>query len=126
MIKVKHSHGPSESDRRKMGRKVKNASDQKLARIAAAIERAAKVSMKAGGGSLREPSPPGTPPHVQTGTLRSSITFARAGRLRYIVGPTFIAKYGEKHEFGKEGLPPRPFMRPAAAKVFSSIEGKFK
>jgi hypothetical protein len=126
MIRINQKKGPSKADRSRMNRKIAGASDKKLARIAAAIERAAKVSMKEGGGKARIPSPPGTPPNVQTGTLRSSITFARSGRQRWIVGPTFVAKYGEKHEFGKDGLPPRPFMVPAAEKVLNGPQGRFK
>ncbi len=69
-------------------------------------------------------SAPGTPPHVQTGMLRGSITstvFKFQGRYRGIAGSTKEAWYGRIHEeggeFGGRNYPARPFMKPALAKA---------
>jgi len=101
------------------------------------VEREAKMSMKAGGalgrigprgGYIREPSAPGTPPHVQLGALRASITHATTHRGETnapveIVGPT--AKYGAVHEFGSRTHPKRPFMRPALQRIAPQIKRLF-
>jgi len=60
----------------------------------------------------REPSAPGTPPHILTGNLRSSIKTEEDGDV-VVVGPTTTAWYGVVHEFGGRFHPARPFMRPA-------------
>jgi len=118
-------------DRRVMAA-VKNASVAPLDKCALLVEREAKKSMKAGGalgrvgprgGYVREPSAPGTPPHVQRGALRASIGWARDGESR-VVGPT--EKYGAAHEFGTRLLPKRPFMRPALQKVKSKFAALFR
>ena len=88
------------------------------------VEAEVKKSMKSGGGAKHRPSPPGTPPHVQSGHLRASITWARIHNgLNRIIGPQrSVAWYGAIHEFGlmvknKLGgvthFPMRPFMWPA-------------
>jgi len=96
-----------------------------LGRAGAAVESTAKRSMRTGGrtigprgGQKQIPSSPGSPPHVQTGNLRGSITwaFAKMG-LSVIVGPSKGAAYGRIHEYGGAKHPPRPFMRPALRKA---------
>jgi len=113
---------------REVKRAVERASVRPLVRAGTLVEREAKRSMKKGGakgrvgprgGYVRVPSPPGTPPHVQTGALRASIQTApevRIGRPPVaLVGPT--EKYGAVHEFGGRHHPQRPFMRPALRRV---------
>ena len=62
-------------------------------------------------------SPPGTPPHKQTGTLQRSIAVEVAAHgLKAKVGPGQKLKYARIQELGGKGLlnlPPRPYMRPA-------------
>lgn len=51
---------------------------------------------------------------VRTGTLRRSINAVQTGFLgRWVVAIGAEAWYGELHEFGKGGMPKRPFMRPS-------------
>lgn len=64
-------------------------------------------------------SPPGSPPHKQTGTLQRSIAVETATHgLKAKVGPGQKLIYGRIQELGGRGLinlPPRPYMRPALA-----------
>lgn len=101
----------------------------------AAVEREAKKSMRKGGRynsargiKYRIPSAPGTPPNVQTGNLRASITHAREGQYgRVLAGTTNVAWYGRVHEHGGRYHPRRPFMLPAlraAQKNFPQFFGK--
>ena len=64
-------------------------------------------------------SPPGSPPHKQTGTLQRSIAVEPATHgLKAKIGPGNHLKYGRIQELGGRGLinlPPRPYMRPALA-----------
>lgn len=69
---------------------------------------------------------------VQTGRLRGSIalrvlTDPNAGKFYAQVG-TNVA-YGRKHEFGLQGMPERPFLRPSLEKkrpeVFKMIQEEF-
>jgi HK97 gp10 family phage protein len=68
---------------------------------------------------------------VRTGRLRSSIAYRvtalENGKFSAMVGTN--VPYGRKHEFGLEGLPARPFMRPSLEKkrpaVFKLIEEAF-
>jgi HK97 gp10 family phage protein len=112
---------------------VRKASIEPLMKCGLLVESAAKRSMKKGGGGgatagganvyynsdvgrYVKASAPGTPPHVQTGNLRSSIAVSSGnygGRHVVAVGPTLEGWYGVVHEFGGKRHPPRPFMRPA-------------
>lgn len=62
-------------------------------------------------------SPPGSPPHKQTGTLQRSIAVeVESHGLKAKVGPGQMLKYARIQELGGKGLinlPPRPYMRPA-------------
>jgi len=120
-------------DARGVRKAVRQASIVPLDRCAMLVERAAKMSMRAGGGAARTPSPPGTPPNVQTGNLRSSITWGRTPHTR-VVGPTRQAWYGRIHEqpgssarsreFGGRNYPKRAFMLPAllrTRRMFASL-----
>ena len=97
-----------------------------LERCALLVESEAKKSMSTGGGSDKTSSPPGEPPHVQTGVLRGSITTAMEKFWRFIVGPTRIAWYGSVHEFGGRHHPPRPFMWPALMNTHKRFKRFFK
>lgn len=105
---------------------VERASLKPLLQCGARVERAAKTSMRAGGGVQRTPSAPGTPPHVQTGVLRSSIATAEASILEVVIGPTEHAWYGRIHEHGGRHHPKRPFMRPALRKAQREFPREFK
>lgn len=96
---------------------VKQAQISRLHKCALLVERDAKMSMKKGGRVAGRktgvPSEPGTPPHVQTGNLRASISIGQTPYGTCLIGPTRQAWYGKIHEFGGRYHPPRPFMRPA-------------
>lgn len=109
--------------RRKVVKAMEKASDDSLRRCGMLVEDAAKRSMRAGGGKAQKPSPPGDPPHVQTGTLRSSIAHAVRGRTA-VVGPT--ERYGKYHEYGTRHHPERPFMAPALRKVEAKFPKEFE
>jgi hypothetical protein len=129
-------------DRRGLIRAVQQAAYRRIAMLAAEVADEAKRSMRRGGQldvrTLRGrkrfvrvavPSLPGTPPHVQTGTLRASIAYADVtrpgGPPRYIVGPQAPpAWYGAVHEFGGRYHPPRPFMRPALLRVVPTMASR--
>jgi phage gpG-like protein len=68
------------------------------------------------GGLIQIPSPPGTPPHEQSGTLKKSIRVALFEESYYIGTDV---EYGKVHEFGGRHHPPRPFLNPA--KKYSRI-----
>ena len=126
-----------------------DAAIKSLMRCGALVERDAKKSMHKGGASrlprigggdtktgskyvtVREPSPPGSPPHVQRGTLRNSITHAYDKTLgTVIVGPTSIAWYGQIHEYGgrygRALFPKRAFMAPALTRVRKRFPAMFR
>ena len=112
---------------------AKEATDIGLGKVAVAVEREAKTSMKGGGkgrGSGKgTPSQPGEPPHVQSGTLRSAIASARKRVGLWLVGVMRFAWYGRVHEYGTLGKgghhPPRPFLRPALRKVIAKVKAIF-
>jgi len=118
-------------------RAVKQESIDPLQKAALMVEREAKRSMKAGGKfksasgeMVGIPSAPGSPPHVQSGNLRASITHAMTVLATWIVGPTAVAWYGQIHEFGGhyggKWFPPRPFMWPALLKVAPLFPALFR
>lgn len=129
-------------NQKKVRAAVREASIEPVEQMASIVEANAKKSMQKGGktrvsfkrkrGSriVEVPSPPGTPPHRQTGTLAGSIEYARAtrgGRDVFIVGPTSPpAWYGVVHEFGGRNHPPRPFMRPAFLGALPFFRGLFR
>jgi len=88
------------------------------------VEQEAKRLLSRGGGSGHVPSPPGKPPHVQTGALRASVAHALTTDKGCIVGPTEI--YGKFHEFGTRIHPKRPFMRPALRNSVDKFPEQFK
>jgi len=105
----------------RIARRVKAKIGDPLTAAANDVEREAKASMVEGGRRAGRKSgvasPPGMPPHRQTGDLAASVTHAKAGPMSAIAGPTNEAWYGKIHEFGGEyggrNYPERPFMRPA-------------
>ena len=61
-------------------------------------------------------SPPGSPPHSQTGTLKQIVIEFSTGGLTAKIGPRYGLKYARIQELGGRGmirLPPRPYMKPA-------------
>lgn len=56
-------------------------------------------------------SQPGYPPNVDTGTLRASMRWAKAGRLTYHIMDG--VEYGVMLEFGTSRMAARPFIVPA-------------
>lgn len=51
-----------------------NAPRPALVRAAIVVEREMKTLLDVGGGADKIPSPPGQPPHTQSGTLKNSVT----------------------------------------------------
>jgi len=70
------------------------------------------------------PSSPGAPPGVDTGTLRASIRWERAGQFarRIMDG----VEYGVHLELGTEKMAPRPFMGPAFERERGMIDKHLK
>lgn len=75
-------------------------------------------------------SPPGTPPHKQTGTLQRSVFIQfYNGKMGAKIGPAYGLKYARIQELGGRGminLPPRPYMQPAYEMVLPQINEVFK
>jgi len=72
------------------------------------------------GGVTHQASAPGEPPKTDTGALMRSIRVEHtpgSGTARVVVG----AKYAAELEFGTKKMAPRPFLRPAIAKVQSMV-----
>jgi len=91
--------------------------EQFIRRKALEIVNEAKRSM-VGGGKPHVPSAPGEPPHVDTGRLRSSISFefeSSTSQFEARVGTNVT--YGRDLELGTERIKPRPWLRPAFFKV---------
>ena len=106
---------------------VQQAQVSRIDKAALLVEADAKQSMKAGGGGKGVPSPAETPPHVQTGNLRASITHARTPQGTQLVGPTRMAWYGRVHEFGSaRHKNKRPFMRPALMRMMKKFPMLFR
>lgn len=103
---------------------VARATPERLRRCALLVERDAKESMRRGGGRKGTPSPPGTPPHVQSNALRSGIASAPEDANAYVVGPT--ERYGQVHEYGGRLHPQRPFMRPALQRMQDQFPREFE
>lgn len=73
-------------------------------------------------------SPPGSPPHKQTGALQRIAVQFFNGKLAAKIGPQNGLKYARIQELGGKGLinlPPRPYMRPAYEKVAPQIDQIF-
>ena len=91
-------------------------------------------SMKTGGGGLgkgKTPhrSRPGNPPYVQTGYLKSNVTFElptliKGRKIIGKVGVKDIVPYARALEYGypPRNLKERPFLRPALAKHIPQFE----
>jgi HK97 gp10 family phage protein len=80
-------------------------------KTALAIEGDAKSSMR-GGGIPHQPSPPGTPPNIETATLVNTIQTVHVAEMTSVV--RVGADYGLDLELGTRKMPARPFMGPAA------------
>lgn len=135
---------------------VREASVPRVQQCALLLENEVKRSMH-GGGKGRAvgqgtPSPPGTPPNVQTGNLRNGIKHAKERwGASFVVGPVRQVRYGACHEWGMRiritpkmrrflhhvldihpkattefvVLPKRPFMRPALMRCYSKFPQYF-
>lgn len=85
------------------------------------VEKEMKLLLSVGGYSVSEsgektyePSNPGDPPHLRTGTLRASVQTAWDPATKsVVVGSTRTAWYGKIHEHGGRFHPKRPFAMPA-------------
>jgi HK97 gp10 family phage protein len=110
--------------------------DEPLLEAAQAVQTEARRLLSKGGrqrakgprgGRVHIPSPPGQPPHLQTGALRASVQYAElltvTKQRAYVVGPT--EKYGKYHEFGTSRHQKRPFMRPAIFNVMRTLRRVF-
>lgn len=99
--------------------RVKNALVKRLRAAAFVVEGEAKRSMR-----QRGPSTPGTPPGVQTGTLRSSVTTeVNAAELTARVGTNL--EYAPYLELGTRKMEARPFLQPALEKSRLRIQQIF-
>jgi len=104
-------------NRGKLVDEITNQLAKGLLRTALKVERSAKQSM-IGGGKPHVPSAAGDPPRVDTGVLRSSITHELK-----IIDREPIARigtnvtYGRDLELGTSQVEPRPWLRPALARV---------
>lgn len=81
-----------------------------------AVDAAVSITTGAVSGKGHVPSAPGTPPNADTHVLSNSIAAESTGPLK---AETFAdARYAAAQELGSEtqGLPERPYMRPAAAR----------
>jgi len=98
---------------------------QYLTKVALRVDREAKKSMKAGSGRTyrrgkvtHRASAPGQPPAVDTGRLRSSITYELGTSGRVLVARVGTnVNYARHLELGTSRMRPRPFLRPALAKA---------
>lgn len=78
--------------------KVNRAVNNGLTAAARAAAKFAKIGMSRGGRHVS--SAPGTPPNVQRGTLRNSITHTRSVAFSASMGVPINVPYGAIHEFG--------------------------
>jgi len=84
------------------------------------IEQRAMASM-VGGGTPHQPSAPGSPPAVDTGTLKNSIPESRkTERLCRWVGTNL--PYGLYLEFGTSRIAARPWLTPAIEAERGAVE----
>jgi len=84
----------------------------------------AKRLTNIGGGAAKVPSIPGEPPHKQSASLQSSISWRFIDTLTVGIGPSVM--YGLYLEFGTRKIAARPFMRPALDKTRKNILMLFK
>ena len=99
-------------------RAVREATDDAVGDAARALERDAQNIMGRGQATIGQPSRPGEPPHVQTGTLRRSIRATRRKFARWVVGAGVA--YGTHLEFGTVRMAARPWLRPALRAAVNS------
>lgn len=115
--------------------RVEKATAPALQKAALLVEARAKKKLSVGaprwegprGGRHMTPSTPPNPPHLRTGSLKSSVASAPSGQT-YIIGPT--ERYGKVHEQGGEWggrhYPARPFMWPSLVEVRTEFAPLFK
>lgn len=95
------------------------------------LQRELRINLsKPGGGRKHDglryrSSAPGRPPAVQTGLLRNSwqsgqpTRIARGRTLGWMIGSP--VRYARALEFGKRGLFPRPYLRPAIRAILPQV-----
>ena len=122
--KVKVDQFKAKEINQKLVKTTFNSFQHAVATIRIIARRSIKRSKKA--------SRPGTPPHTQTGLLKSSLVYyVDKQKLYAVVGPSAdtIGKIGEVHEFGgnykKGNYPARPFMAPAFNMVLPTLPTKW-
>jgi len=117
------SKGRAIRRRKKIGTKVSYVDDGSVTQGGGFY---AKVGGQAGikGFKILYRSLPGNPPAVQTGHLKRSITWERAGRYTRRVGTNL--PYGLYLELGTKKMLARPFLRPAMEKSKDFIEKQLK
>lgn len=104
-------------------------------KTAKSVEADVKVSLNSGGRTGRvyrrgesrfhQASAPGEPPATDMGLLANSIKTEMTSRTSAVV--SVGAEYGIPLEYGtRRGLAPRPFMRPAAERVFPWFVAQMK
>jgi phage gpG-like protein len=110
---------------KKYSQNVHRAMVKAIERSSLKVHQTAQELLSVSGSFPGEPSPPGEPPHKQTGHLRMSMGYEIAGdKLSAKVGPRDLMKYGRVHEFGdkEQGLPARPFLGPAFQKCLPVMQ----
>lgn len=94
------------------------------ARAISALAREGQAYVMESFGRDGSPSPPGSPPGIDTGNLKNSITVAN-GRNDLHKTIEVGADYGESLEFGTTQLAARPFMTPMAVWLEKQIDRIF-
>jgi HK97 gp10 family phage protein len=110
----------------KVMREVEKALDRPLAKSASFMAGVAREM-------VRIPFPPSSspwaPPHLRSGTLRTSIKSSRRKKSLYWISAS-AKKGGQDYagylEFGTKKMKPRPFMRPMMLKIYRPINTFFK
>jgi hypothetical protein len=89
---------------------------KRLSRAAIEVSRHAHVLVSVAGPA---PSPPGQPPHKQTGHLRRSITWELVSDTVARVGTNI--KYGRWLELGTKRMSPRPWLVRSLAETKAAV-----
>ena len=105
----------------RMERNLDTAAEFLSSSIKKSFPASGDAGTRSGGGNAERHSKPGGIPFVQSGTLRNSIRWERAGGLKRRIGSTLQPAEGQKHsyaillEYGTDGgqMEARPFLRPS-------------
>ena len=100
---------------------MENTIHQKIEKACLMVESDVKRSF------VTSPSPPGGPPGVDTGRLRTSITHEVEETINEIVGRVGTnLDYAIFLEYGTSRMAARPFLRPGLAKNIPAIKQLFR